>query len=207
MDLQTILFAGEFDLAKHQDNMREAIEVYVNTVDGTPAMGTAIKLYKGVEKSIFLSRRPDLLVFLKGTKRDRLALHNQKPERFAYFRKIWRLRSRHLVECAIPQKYAFILHCCGEKKCIHPLCKQGVSPKLWYADGPEVVSHLPLPVKSDEACVTCKGTCAGHYKADIQKMYGKRWVYGWRNCEMGLFRRNSVMRKQCVMGNQAVYLT
>ena len=156
------------DLEKHKENMRACQEAYIEAVQDTPAMNTTIKLVRGVEKSKFLDRRADLLVFLKGSKKAKEELKERKPDMFKYFESIWKLRRDHLVDSMLPQKYAFILHCCGKKGCIHPRCAKGFTAKQWYTGGPTVLTHLPLPMRSKEECVTCKGICAGHYKKDIE---------------------------------------
>lgn len=62
---------GDFDVEKFRDNIRAAIHEYISHVDGTPAMKTGIKLYPGVEESLFKDRRANLLTFLKGSKKSR----------------------------------------------------------------------------------------------------------------------------------------
>ena len=58
---------GDFSTDKFKANISAAVDQYILRVNDTPAMGTTIKLYRGVENSSFHTRRPHLLVFLKGS--------------------------------------------------------------------------------------------------------------------------------------------
>ena len=109
----SFIFTGEVDLEKHKENMRACQGKYIEAVNNTPAMNTTIKLVKGEETSIFLERRADLLVFLKGKPKEREELSRRDPSRYEYFESIWQLRQNHLVKSRLPQKYAFVLHICG----------------------------------------------------------------------------------------------
>ena len=142
--------------------MHAAIDGYMEYVEAQ-AMGTTIKLFKGVVNSHLVDRRPKLLTFLKGSQKAKAALRNSDPEMYQHFETVWKLRSAHVVKSQLPLKYAFILHCCGKRSCIHPLCSSGkATKKLWSPDGVAVVKHLPLPVQSTEPC-NCEGVCPGHY--------------------------------------------
>ena len=48
------------DVEIFNSNIHEAIDVYIRRVDDTPAMGTTIKLYPGVENSPYVRRRDQL---------------------------------------------------------------------------------------------------------------------------------------------------
>ena len=65
---------GQFNESKHQDNMEVALQQYIARVDGTPYMGTTISLHRGVSSHDLLERRKRLLVFLKGSGRDKAQL-------------------------------------------------------------------------------------------------------------------------------------
>ena len=152
-------------------NMREAIKVYIARVDRTPSMGTTIKLYEGIEKSSFHSRRDRLLTYLKGTQEKKASLKKNIPDEYAYFEMIWLLRKSHLVESILPTKYAFILKCCGLSSCIHPACSNGEPADVqWYPEGPLFGEVLPTPViaPGSAKCTQCsKKDCAGHYQTSV----------------------------------------
>ena len=87
-----ISLTGDFDLDLFKKNMRFAVDQYITRVNDTPAMGTTIKLFKGVEHSPLHNRRPDLLIFLRGSKEAKEKLKNDKPKVHHYFEKIWKFR-------------------------------------------------------------------------------------------------------------------
>ena len=61
------MYSGDFDKEKFKENIRAAIDRYIELVDGTPAMKTKIRLFPGTEDSHYHRRRNKLLTFLKGT--------------------------------------------------------------------------------------------------------------------------------------------
>ena len=76
----------------------------------------------------------------------------------------------------LPSQYAFLLVCCFEQDCSHPLCKQGAQNNpCWYSGGPPV-THLPLPCVNlerpwgNESCQTCESSCGGHYKTEMMNV-------------------------------------
>lgn len=115
---------GEFDKEKHEKNMSAALDQYISRVDGTPCMKTVIHLTRGAENHDFVSRRNSLLVFLKGNKKEKLRLKNENPTLFNYFSEIWDVRNNHM-DKSLPEKYIFMLRCCGKSGCPHPLCQEG----------------------------------------------------------------------------------
>ena len=62
---------GEIDTQKLKANLSNAIDVYIDRVDGCPCGSTAIKLYRGSEESQELQDRDKLLIFLKGSKKQK----------------------------------------------------------------------------------------------------------------------------------------
>ena len=86
------LSLGDFDLDLFKKNMRFAVDQYISRVDDTPAMGTTIKLFRGVENSVLHKRRADLLIFLRGSKAAKDQLKDDKPILYEYFEKIWKFR-------------------------------------------------------------------------------------------------------------------
>jgi len=74
-----------------------------------------IQLYKGATYSEQVKRWSNLLTFLKGSNKAKLTLKQEEPEQFAYFQKIWDIRSRHM----IVNLYAYQSHCSN------PECMKG----------------------------------------------------------------------------------
>lgn len=70
---------GNLDQGKLKTNMNLAIQAYVNGVDGCPCGNTTIQLYPGADTSEVQATRSKLLVFLKGSKKQRLALQAKDP--------------------------------------------------------------------------------------------------------------------------------
>ena len=83
------------------------------------AMEATVKLFKGVEDSSFIRRRPHLLTFLKGSAKQKLK--EDYPVLHVHFEAVWSLKSTHIVRSHLLGKYAFILHWCGKRSCVHPL--------------------------------------------------------------------------------------
>lgn len=115
---------GGIDEAKYKANMSATLDQYIERVDGTSCMKTRIHLSRGAEDHIFVKRRPQLLVFLKGSKKDKEDLKQKKPTLYNYFSEIWQVRNNHVDE-SLPLNYVFMLKCCGRKGCPHPLCLKG----------------------------------------------------------------------------------
>lgn len=115
---------GGIDEEKHKQNMSAAIEQYISRVDGTPCMRTQIQLIKGPVNQIHVCRRQELLIFLKGTKKEQKKLKQDNPTLFEYFTEIWEVRNNHIDE-SLPINYVFMLKCCSKSSCKHPLCQQG----------------------------------------------------------------------------------
>lgn len=152
-------------------NLDTATDVYINTVNGTPCFGTQIHLVKGATGNVsnmHQERRPRLLTFLRGSKKEIKCLQKSHPDDYIYFSKIWKLRQRHMV-VGLPTNYLFMLLPCYQSECSHPLCVKGkpASEATWYPGGPPL-SFLPLPIKDPElpwggSCDKCTGACSGHY--------------------------------------------
>ena len=112
----------------------------------------------------------NLLIFLEVTESQKSA----EPEQYAYFQTVWDIRSCHMVP-GLPSQYVYMLVCCYEPQCCHPVCKTGPLPSTltWYSGGPPVTER-PLPVVDQErpwgvggggsTCQSCRGTCSGHYR-------------------------------------------
>ena len=151
-------------MEKFKSNIREAIDVYIRRVDDTPAMGTSIKLYPGVEDSPFVRRRPALLTFLKGSAVKRADLKRKQPVLYQKFEKVWQVRNAHMVDTHIPTKYLFMLRCCGAADCEQPACTGAPLDLRWYPDGPSI-NVLPSPIINVVAMgirVSNVGSCLLH---------------------------------------------
>ena len=79
---------GKFSETKHCDNMDTAVQQYINRVNGTPCMGTSIDLHRGGTEHCMIDRRSRLLVFLKGSAKDKAELKNKYPEEYSHFQKV-----------------------------------------------------------------------------------------------------------------------
>ena len=149
--------------------MDSAIEAYISRVNHCSCGDTCIHLYRGADASNHLEVRDSLLTFLKGSKMAKESLHQEKPMLYARFQTVWNIRHRHMVK-GLPSQYIFMLTCCFDKECSHPVCQKGRPSEMptWYKGGP-VVTHLPLPVVDVDrpwgstTCSSCKGFFAGHY--------------------------------------------
>ena len=51
-------------------------------------------------------------------------LDDENPSLFDYFSEIWDVRNNHM-DKSLPEKYVFMLRCCGKSGCPHPLCQEG----------------------------------------------------------------------------------
>ena len=117
---------GQFSEEKHRANMEAALKQYIERVDGTPCMGTTITLQRGASGHPFLDRRSQLLIFLKGSAKEKAELKKKDPEEYSYFERVWKVRQNHL-DHNLPVNYIFLLRCCGKDGCPHPPCKASVS--------------------------------------------------------------------------------
>ena len=120
------------DNEKLRENLDLAMDAYISRVNGTPCGSTAIHLYKGVKDSEQVGSREKLLIFLKGSKKAKTALQQKEPEEYSYFQTVWDIRSYHLGS-GLPSQYVFMLVCCYQPQCCHPVCKTGTptSPHKW----------------------------------------------------------------------------
>ena len=104
IDLNT----GEINLQKLKANLSNAIDVYIDRVDGCPCGSTAIKLYCGIDAAQELEDRDKLLVFLKGSKKQKDQLCKDDPELFSEFQKVWDVRNVHFIH-ELPSQYIFFI--------------------------------------------------------------------------------------------------
>ena len=166
---------GTIDAEKLKSNMNLAIDAYISRVDGCPCGSTKIHLFRGPEASEEQVVRSKLLIFLKGSKKQKQELKDTEPTLFEYFQNVWKVRNDHMVP-ELPAQYIFFLLCCYKDGCIHPCCQAGTTEQCirWYPGGPPI-SYLPLPVVDSDrpwgnlSCSTCSGSkfCSGHYKLQV----------------------------------------
>lgn len=151
----------------HQ-NLDSAIDVYISRVDGAPCAATEIRLFKGAESSKYQEENEVLKVFLKGSKDAKSKLATENPVLYSKVKDTMDLRERHLRK-NVPSKYVFMLECCFEEGCVHPVCKEGrLENETWYPGGP-CIAFFPLPVADPDrpfnciSCEECGNNCSGHY--------------------------------------------
>ena len=158
---------GALDMERVKTNLELATDVYIKCVDGCPCGKTVIHLYRGANSSHLQEKRNDLTIFLKGSKKKKEQLKKEKPELYEYFNKIWDVQHRHEVP-GLPPQYLYLLVCCFDQSCPHPLCQlecEGLS-MVWY---PLRVDSLPLPIPDpmqpwgNALRKKCTGFCAGHF--------------------------------------------
>lgn len=108
-------------------------------------------------------------MFLKGSKVAKSKIETEKTELYSLVKETWELRGKHIRE-DVTSKYVFMLQCCLEDDCIHPVCKEGkLKNETWYPGDPSI-TFVPLPVPDPARpfnggnCSDC-GThyCYGHY--------------------------------------------
>ena len=159
---------GLLDMERVRENLDLATSVYIDGVNHNPCGETVIHLFKGADSSSLQQQRKHLLVYLKGSRKKKLELKNE-PQLYSYFNRIANIRQRHEIK-DLPSQYIFLLVCCFERDCEHPLCQKGKEhiAMEWYPQGLSL-DKLPLPVPdpkkpwSSTSCSTCSGFFAGHY--------------------------------------------
>ena len=161
--------SGAVDMERVAKNLDLATSVYIDRVNGCPCGGTVIHLYRGADSSNLQKNREHLMVYLKGTKKKKQKLAADEPELYAYFTSISEIRQRHEVK-GLPPQYLYMLVCCFQPSCPHPLCRAGKEgvPDVWFEGGPQL-NVIPLPIPDpnrmwgNNACSTCSDFCAGHF--------------------------------------------
>ena len=156
------------DYQQLERNLDSAADVYISKCNNAPFGESSIQLLKGSRNHLaknYKTRRPHLLRFLKGSKKEKNKLMEDNPTLFEYFTEIW---DRDMVK-GLPAHYVFQLIPCYQQDCIHPVCKRGkpIQEPVWYNGGPPL-SYLPIPIAEPkhcwgQPCDECKGFCTGHY--------------------------------------------
>ena len=157
-------------------NLDNAINVYIDRVNGAPCGQSLITLFKGAKgehADKLQDRQKDLLIFLKGTKKLKTELKAKKPDKYDYFTVIWNLRKQHMVK-GVPEKYVFFLLPCYKSDCVHPVCQRGKPQEeiKWFEGGPPLVD-IPFPIPDPARpwggnCTNCTSGCHGHYMSPAQ---------------------------------------
>ena len=166
--------SGKVDPLKLAHNMELATEVYINRVNGCPCGETTIQLFKGADSTREQERRQHLMLYLKGSNKEKKKLKELHPEMYEYFKNVCDLQVRHMVK-DLPSQYLFYLVCCLKTDCQHPVCTKGLQQlPTWFCGGPSI-AQLPLPIADPERpyggkCSECKDHCFGHFMLPLQGM-------------------------------------
>ena len=170
---------GKVDQDRLEANLSLATQIYIDRVNNAPCGTTSIHLYPGAKSSESLTLRSDVLTYLKGNKEQKLNLQRSNSEHFDYIKKICGIQQRHGV-FDLPSQYCFMLKCCYEPDCEHPVCSGGDSRvSNWFPNGPSI-SYIPLPIPDPDkpwgssTCDKCAGMCSGHFlmpeKAEVSTL-------------------------------------
>ena len=108
---------------KYERNTNLATDVYINRVNEYSCGDTVIYLYRGADSSEQQTTRAYLLQYLKGSKQQVEKLKKEKPNLYAYFEQVWKIRQSHSVP-NLPGQYTFFLICYLNTQCNHPICKR-----------------------------------------------------------------------------------
>ena len=163
---------GSIDDEKVKLNQDIATDVYIDRVSGSTFNGKEIYFTKGASDAQAIynqSRRDHLLVFLKGSKKQKAVLKKEQSTLYTYFEEVWKVRNSHMVK-GLPCQYVFVLLPCYKHDCSHELCGKGKPEKdrLWYENGPPL-RNIPFPIPDQkrpwgsEDCTECQSVCSGHF--------------------------------------------
>ena len=117
MDAET----GKINEGKLKENLDLALCAYISRVDGCPCGESQIRLLKGSNSDSYQKINSNLVVFLKGSKKNKRALQIEQPNLFDHFKKVWTVRNNHMVK-GLPKSYIFYLKCWYQTGCPHPRC-------------------------------------------------------------------------------------
>ena len=59
------------------ENLEGAVDVYIDRVDGAPCCSTELNLFKGAQNVALQERRPNRLIFLRGTAAEKRQQRNK----------------------------------------------------------------------------------------------------------------------------------
>lgn len=160
---------GSIDEEKLKRNHDTASDVYIDRVSGATFNGREIYFTKGATNAQAYynqSRRDNLLVFLKGSKKQKAVLKKEQPTLYKYFEEVWMVRNSHMIK-GLPSQYIFALLPCYKEDCSHQLC-QKEEGRRWYENGPPL-SYIPFPIPDQrrpwgsEDCTECQSFCVEHF--------------------------------------------
>ncbi len=167
---------GKLDKSRLKANMDTATEIYINRANNAPCGKTQIHLFRGADSHEQQVLRNDVLVYLKGSKRQKEKLKADKSEIYKLLSKVWEIRESHIDE-GLPPQYMFFLKCCLAKDCSHYICQQFCTNEqplrnTWFVGGPSL-DYIPFPVPDpafswgSSTCSKCcvKDNCYGHFLA------------------------------------------
>ena len=167
---------GKVDPSRLKTNMDIATNIYISRVNNAPCGSTKIQLFKGADSTSFQKLRDSVLVFLKGSKAEKLKLKETQFDHWKLINDVWDVRADHSIQ-GFPNQYIFFLKCCFSLNCKHPLCiKMCGSSKIelpthWFPGGPPL-DYIPIPIPDachlwgSQRCLKCSAenrTCHGHF--------------------------------------------
>ena len=114
-----------------------AIAAYINRVDGCPCGDAKISLFKGAESQEWQAKRRKLLIFLKGSKKQKQLLQLEDSDMYSYFESIWNIRNSHMIQ-GLPSQYIFSFTAAIKKTAFIP-CVKLVSQQVCHAGIQEVL--------------------------------------------------------------------
>ena len=114
-----------------------AIAAYINRVDGCPCGDAKISLFKGAESQEWQAKRRKLLIFLKGSKKQKQLLQLEDSDMYSYFESIWNIRNSHMIQ-GLPSQYIFSFTAAIKRTAFIP-CVKLVSQQVRYAGIQEVL--------------------------------------------------------------------
>ena len=126
---------GSIDVEKVKLN-QDTATVYIDHVSGSTFNGKEIYFPKGASDAQAIynqSRRDHLLLFLKGSNKQKAVLKKDQSTLYSYFEEVWKVRNSHIVK-GLPSLHVFVLVPCYRHDCSHELCGKGKPEKarLWY---------------------------------------------------------------------------
>lgn len=160
---------GEVNKDRLRNNMELATSVYIDHVNHSPCGNTVIHLYQGADSSSTQQEREHLMVFLKGSRKNKEKLEERESTLFSYLKTVWKIAKRHEI-LSLPQQYLFSLMCCFSTDCRHPACQLGKkgTPLKWYPEGSKL-DYFPLLIPGpkytwgNKSCNKWKEFCTGHF--------------------------------------------
>jgi len=169
---------GLIDEQKVKLNQDTASDVYIDRVSGATFNGREIFFTKGASDANAVNnqtRRKHLLVYLKGSRKEKEALKKDEPTLYKYLDEVWMVRNNHMIK-ELPSQYIFLLLPCYKEGCCHELCRKGEpeEERRWYENGPPL-TYIPFPIPDQRRpwggdCSECPSVCTGHFLSPEQNI-------------------------------------